>query len=222
MMRARAIHRSASASVLMALAIAAAPAGAQPVAAQGSRTDAVPTDVEAVLRPGDLVRITVWRKPELSGEYQVADDSTVGAPFYLGVRVGGMPFSEAAARIRAHIARYESEPQVLVEPLFRVAIGGEVQRPDVYTFGRSTTISQAVLLAGGVTEKGNPKRVQLFRGGEQLPVNLKDPRDPLGGLAVRSGDQVVVERTRPVLREYVLPTLLAIGATASIARLLIQ
>jgi protein involved in polysaccharide export with SLBB domain len=222
MMSARQTHTSASATVLMALAIAAAPGGARPAAAQGSPTAADSPPVEDVLRPGDLVRITVWRKPELSGEFQVADDSTVAAPYYLGVQIGGVPFREAAARIKAHIARYESEPQVLVEPLFRVAVGGEVQRPDVYTLRPSTTVSQAVLMAGGATERANLRRVQLFRAGEQLRVDLKDPHDPLGGSAVRSGDHLVVERTRPILREYVLPSLLAIGATASIARLLIQ
>jgi protein involved in polysaccharide export with SLBB domain len=222
MMRVRQRHNSAAGIVLLSLAISAAPGGVRPVAAQGSDPAPVPAQVEAVLRPGDVVRITVWRKPELSGEFHVADDNTVAAPFYLGVRIGGMPFPEAAAGIRAHIARYESEPQVLVEPLFRVAVGGEVQRPDVYTLRPSTTVSQAVLMAGGATERGNLRRVQLFRAGEQLRVDLKNPRDPLGGSAVRSGDHLVVERTRPVVREYVLPTLLAVGATASIARMLFQ
>jgi protein involved in polysaccharide export with SLBB domain len=212
----------ASAGFLLALAAAAVLAGDCPVAAQSSQPDAVSARTEAVLRPGDMVRISVWRKPELSGEYEVTDDNTVAAPFYLGVRVGGVPFPEAVARIRAHIARYESEPQVLVEPLFRVAVGGEVQRPDVYTLGPWTTVRQAVLLAGGATERGNLRRVQLFRAGEQLRVDLRNPLDPLGGLTVRSGDHLVVERTRPVFQEYVMPTLLAIGATASIARLLIR
>jgi polysaccharide biosynthesis/export protein len=220
--------------ILAALAAMAVLVGACPAAAQAAKLaqggqeaqaalpESAVARAEPMLRPGDVVRITVWRKPELSGEFQVADDGTVAAPFYLGVGIGGVPFPEAVARIRQHIARYESDPQVLVEPLFQVAVGGEVQRPDVYTFGRSTTISQAVLRAGGATERGDLGRVHLFRAGEQLRVDLKDPSDLLGNAPIQSGDHVVVERTRALLREYVLPALLAVGATASIARLLVQ
>jgi protein involved in polysaccharide export with SLBB domain len=219
---ARPAYRSTPGVFLMAVLAATVLGGTRPAVAQMVSPETPPVRSEGALRPGDVIRIDVWRKPELSGEFQVAGDNTVAASFYLGVRVGGVPFSEAAARIRAHIARYESDPQVLVEPLFRVAVGGEVQRPDVYTFGRSTTISQAVLLAGGATERANLRRVQLFREGEQLRVDLRDPRDPLAGSEIRSGDYLLVESKRPVFREYVLPTLLAIGATASVARLVIQ
>src|SRR5678815_5541740 len=33
-----------------------------------------PTGIQNVLTPGDSVRITVWRKPEFSGDYVIAPD----------------------------------------------------------------------------------------------------------------------------------------------------
>jgi protein involved in polysaccharide export with SLBB domain len=231
MTHARRRHCPRSVIILAALAAMAVLVGACPAAAQaaqaaqaarGELPDSTVARAEPVLRPGDVVRITVWRKPELSGEFQVADDGTVGEPFYMSVTVAGIPFTEAATRVRAHVERFETQPQVLVEPLFRVGVGGEVQRPDMYTFGHSVTVGQVVLLAGGPTPRGDPGRVWLYRAGDRLRVNMYQPDDPVARSPIRSGDYVVVESERQVVRDYVLPTLLAVGATASIARLLIR
>lgn len=205
------------------LACAAPPGCAQSAGAPRSEATVAPVPVgAAALQPGDVVRITVWRKPELSGEFRVSRDGTIAAPFYLGVAVGGVPISEVVSRIRAHIEQWESQPQVLVEPMFQVTVGGEVQRPDLYTLHPSTSVGQAVLLAGGPTTRANLRRVSLYRAGEQLRVDLKDPRDALAQSPIRSGDYLVVEAARPIIKEYVMPVLLAIGATASIARLFIR
>jgi protein involved in polysaccharide export with SLBB domain len=203
---------------LAALGVTAAPAAAQ---SAPYRATADPVDLE-VLRPGDTVRIIVWRKPELSGEFQVSADGTVGEPFYMSVTVAGIPFTEAATRIRTHVERYETHPDVLVEPLFRVGVGGEVQRPDIYNFGRFVTVGQVVLLAGGPTPRGDPRRIWLYRSGDRLRVDMYSPDDPVARSPIRSGDYVVVESERDIVRDYVLPTLLAVGATASIARLLVR
>jgi protein involved in polysaccharide export with SLBB domain len=222
MMRARLRQRPASAALLLVLGLAAALAGARPAAGQAALPESTVARAEPVLQPGDVVKISVWRKPELSGEFQVADDGTVGEPFYMSVMVAGIPFTEAAARVRAHVERFETQPQVLVEPLFRVGVGGEVQRPDMYTFGHSVTVGQVVLLAGGPTPRGDPDRVWLYRAGARMRVDLHQPEDPVARSPIRSGDYVVVERERNLVRDYVLPTLLAVGATASIARLLVR
>lgn len=222
MMRVRPVDSTASAGFLLMVAAAAVLAGASPAAGQRPLPASVPAPVEPVLRPGDVVRITVWRKPELSGEFQVAADGTVGEPFYMSVTVAGVPFTEAAGRVRVHVERYESQPQVLVEPLFRVGVGGEVQRPDMYTFGRHVTVGQVVLLAGGPTPRGDARRVWLYRAGARLRVDLHSSDDPVARSPIRSGDYVEVERERQVVRDYVLPTLLAVGATASIARLFVR
>jgi protein involved in polysaccharide export with SLBB domain len=219
---ARPIRCSVLAILPVVLASAGVLAGAWSAAAQEALPASAPAVVEPVLRPGDVVRIMVWRKPELSGEFLVTAAGTVGEPLYMSVVVAGVPFTEAAARVRAHVERYESEPKVLVEPLFRVGVGGEVQRPDMYTFGGSVTVGQAVLLAGGPTPRGDPDRVWLHRGGARMRVALYRSDDPIAGSPIRSGDYVTVESERHLVRDYVLPTLLAAGATASIARIIVR
>jgi protein involved in polysaccharide export with SLBB domain len=221
MMRAFPLDRLTTITILMAVGIALH-VTVRPAAAQSAEPGPIPAEVESVVRPGDVLRITVWRKPELSGEYPVTAEGTVGEPFYMSVVVAGVPFAEAAARVRAHVGRYESEPLVLVEPLFRVGVGGEVQRPDLYTFDRSVTVGQAVLLAGGPTPRADPARVWLYRAGDRLRVELHSPDDTVARSPIRSGDYVMVATERHVVREVVLPALLGVGAAASIVRLFVR
>ena len=43
---------------------------------------------DSVLRPGDVLRITVWRQPDFSGEYAINPDSTVAHPLLQAVQCG--------------------------------------------------------------------------------------------------------------------------------------
>src|SRR5687767_6498171 len=66
---------------------------------------------EVVLKPGDLLRITVWRKPEYSGEFGIATDGTVLHPLYRNMRVAGVSMAELEARFREYLKGLEADPQ---------------------------------------------------------------------------------------------------------------
>jgi polysaccharide export outer membrane protein len=174
------------------------------------------------LSPGDAVRITVWRKPELSGDFAIAADSTVASPFYMELKVAGVPLSLVSERVRMHVARFEAEPRVLVEPLLRVSVGGEVRQPNLYPLRPETTVSQAVMQAGGPTERGHVERVVLWRGGQQLTVDLSRPDAGLAASRILSGDQILVKRRASVLRDYIAPVSSILGATVAVANLVLR
>jgi polysaccharide biosynthesis/export protein len=199
---------------LLVMIIAGSVLAAAPLAAQAPRQAAPSTP--QVLNPGDMVRITVWRKPELSGEYPVAADGTIADPFYMDVSVGGLTLASASERVRAHVAIYENEPRVLVEPLFRVAVGGEVQQPSLYNFRPEISIAQAVMLAGGPTERGRVDEVRVIRDGRELVVDLTDPEGGVAATPIRSGDQILVARRRSIVRDYIAPASSILGAALAI------
>lgn len=208
----------------LALALALAPPlAAQTATAEPAIPAALPASAAATtLSPGDELRITVWRKPELSGDFTISADSTIGSPFYMDLKVTGMPLSSVADRVRTHIARYEAEPRVLVEPLFRVSIAGEVRQPNLYSVRPETTIAQAIMKSGGPTIFARLDRVVLWRGGQQLTVDLTRPDAGLAGSPIRSGDQLLVPRRTSILRDYVAPMSSVIGASAAIANLILR
>jgi polysaccharide biosynthesis/export protein len=180
-----------------------------------------PTADQITLAPGDSVRVVVWRKPEMSGDFIVGPDGTITHPLYRAVRVGGIPFSSAEANVRTFLARFEQDPQFVIEPLVRIAISGEVGRPQIFAVRPETSIGEAVAQAGGPSQFARRDRVRVLRregSGRQREfyVSLLDPQGPSATLRVHSGDQIVVDRRKSFFRDLLLPTLSVVGSAASI------
>jgi polysaccharide biosynthesis/export protein len=176
---------------------------------------------QVMLSPGDSVRVVVWRKPEMSGDFIVAPDGSITHPLYRTVRVGGIPFATAEANLRAFLARFEQDPQFVLEPLVRVAVSGEVGRPQVFAVRPETSIAEAVAQAGGPTSTGKRDQVRVLRrdpSGRQREfyVNLLDPEGNSSNLRVHSGDQIVIDRRKSFFRDIFLPALSVVGSAASI------
>jgi len=201
---------------LLALVVFSAPASAQ-----GSRA----SSEQSVLSPGDSVRIVVWRKPEFSGDFVIAPNGTITHPLFRSVQVAGMPFATAEANVRRFLTRFEENPEFVMEPLIRVAISGEVGRPQVFALRPETTIAEAVARAGGTTELGARNRVRVVRLNpngeqEQVTIDLTDPNSRYGSIPVRSGDQIIVDRRKSFMKDVLLPTLGVIGSIASLGLLI--
>jgi polysaccharide export outer membrane protein len=180
-----------------------------------------PSTEQVTLAPGDSIRVVVWRKPEMSGDFIVGPDGAITHPLYQAVRVGGIPFSTAQVNLRNFLARFEQDPQFVAEPLVRVAVSGEVGRPQVFAVRPETTIAEAVAQAGGPNQFANRNRVRILRkdaGGRQreLSVSLLDPEGSSATLRVHSGDQIVIDRRKSFFRDIFLPALSVVGSAASI------
>jgi protein involved in polysaccharide export with SLBB domain len=189
----------------MLFLLLAATVGVLLAPAPGVAQTSSPEESSAVLRPGDAVRITVWRNEELSGEFAVAEDGSIMHPLYRQIRISNLTLPAAEERIRAFLTTLESAPQFVVEPLLRVSVGGEVRQPSLYQLPPETSIAQAVALAGGATERGRLDRVRLFRGGEEIHVDLTRPEAGMAQEPIRSGDQIFVSRRISLFRDYIAP-----------------
>jgi polysaccharide export outer membrane protein len=205
--------------LLALLGLLAALAGATSLAAQ----TLAPTDPVGMLEPGDSIRIQVWRKPEFSGDYLVGPDGTITHPLYRAVRVAGIPLAAAEANIRRFLSEYDQNPQFVMEPLIRVSVSGEVPRPAVFALNPRTTLAEAIARAGGTTQYGKRDRVRIFRTegsvrGEMF-FDLTNPVDPVAQSSVRSGDQIVVDRSKSLFKDVLLPVVALLGSLASIALL---
>jgi protein involved in polysaccharide export with SLBB domain len=180
-----------------------------------------PTVDQVTLASGDSIRIVVWRKPEMSGDFIVGPDGTITHPLYQTVRVGGVPFATARVNLRNFLARFEQDPQFVAEPLIRVAVSGEVGRPQVFALRPETTIADAVAQAGGPNQFANRENVRVLRKGSdgrqrELRLNLLEPQAASSSLRVHSGDQIVVDRRKSFFRDVFMPGLSVLGSAASI------
>jgi protein involved in polysaccharide export with SLBB domain len=182
--------------------------------AAGAQSPASAAD--AGLRPGDVVRIAAWRLPEFSGEFRVAADGGIQHPLLTEVRVLGVSEEVIMQRLLSVIRRYETDPQVVVDLLYRVAVGGEVQQPNVLLVPPETTVSQAVALAAGTNQFGTLERVTLFRDGTAQRLNLHRPDPDVLSMRVRSGDEIRVGRRVDFFRDNVVPVAAVVSALLAV------
>ena len=199
-------------TLLTSLAAIVLFAGA-PLAAQNA---VAARDTNVVLQPGDMVKVTVWRNTEMSGDFMVGVNGALRHPLYQEVPIAGVPLYEVEARLTKFLTKYEQNPQLVVEPLFKVTVGGEVRLPNLYPLPRTTTISQAVAQAGGVTADGRLDKIDLYRGGQKVEIDLTEPSGRWANEMVQSGDQIIVTKKGNFMRNVFLPLISVAGAVASI------
>lgn len=150
---------------------------------------AAPAD--GALRAGDVVRVRVWREPDLSGDFGVDETGTVVLPRLGPVTAAGVPAAALRERIVRGYTAFLNHASVEVTLLRRVQVLGAVRTPGLYPVDATMTLGDALALAGGTTPQGHPGRVVLVRRatGERIAVPT---RTPVAETPLASGDQLYV------------------------------
>ncbi|HET9002865.1 MAG TPA: polysaccharide biosynthesis/export family protein [Gemmatimonadaceae bacterium] len=169
------------------------------------------------LRPGDVIRLSIWREPELSGDFPVDERGFVVLPKIGPRHVGDTLPEELRAQLTETYERYVNHTSISVTVLRRVQVLGAVKNPGLYPADPTMTVSDVLALAGGVGPTGNASRVQLIRHGVRVTDDLAGPT-LIGGSPIRSGDEIYVpERGFFARSPGVIATSLAAVATVAIA-----
>lgn len=160
------------------------------------------------LGSGDRIRLDIFAVPEYSGEYQVLVDGTLNLPVVGSLFVQGKTIQAVTNEVRNAYSRYVRRPVVTVSLLvprpFKIGISGEVNRPGSYTIPvnggtggtQYPTLTQAIQLAGGITQSAGIDRVVLRRRGTSQPYNLNLSQLLRGNLgqdiSLRDGDIISI------------------------------
>jgi polysaccharide export outer membrane protein len=142
------------------------------------------------LRPGDEVKVQVWREEELSGEFAVDDRGIVTLPLLGEREVTGLAAPELRDRLLADYREYLQNPSVEVTVLRRLTILGGVNEPGLYPVDASVSVAEALGLAGGISPIGNGGDIRLIRDGRVIRQDL-DEATVVASTDIRSGDQLV-------------------------------
>ena len=167
------------------LEVAAGPVAAQSPPAAGPVRDSLP------LRPGDLIRLRVWREPDMSGDFLVNEAGIAVLPEIGPLEVTSGPADEVQASIVRELGTYLNHPSIDVAVLRRVQVAGAVEKPGLYHIDPTMTIGDAIALAGGVSGSGRTDKVEILRAGQKLPGSVSG-RSYISQTPVRSGDQLYV------------------------------
>ena len=172
-------------------------------------------DEAYTLGAGDTIQVDVFNVPEYSGSQQVLADGSVNLAAISPVNVGGLTPQEAESVIAAAYSAELRYPRITVvleapRPL-RIAIAGEVGEPGLYTLTAEgntqfPTVSEALQMAGGVTQAADLRQVQLRRANGNRPEQivtldlwqLLNNGDVRQDLMLRDGDAIVINETESV------------------------
>jgi len=134
----------------------------------------------------DMVKVDVWKNPDLSVEVPVRPDGMISVPLIGDVAAGGKLPSEVAELIKGKLSVYIRKPEVTVilsqlkshEFISRVRVTGAVNTPSSMPFRQGMTVLDAVLEAGGINKFANANKTKLYRkqGAKSVlkPVKLKN------------------------------------------------
>ncbi|HEY3974687.1 MAG TPA: polysaccharide biosynthesis/export family protein [Candidatus Sulfotelmatobacter sp.] len=180
------------------------------------------------LRPSDIVDISFTVAPEFNQTLTVQPDGYVMLKDAGMVEVQGLNLQQFSEAVQKAYRGYLHDPQVAAalkdfeRPYF--IVGGEVGKPGKYELRSDTTVSEAVEVAGGLTQQAKHSQVVLFRrvNDELVETRLLNLKKMLKQPSLRedehlrAGDMVFVPQnmiskiarylTKPSMNMYISPT----------------
>jgi protein involved in polysaccharide export with SLBB domain len=166
----------------------------------------IPVHMKYVVGPGDEVRIALWGRINATHTLTIDRDGKITIPSIGPLTVAGMTFEEMSAYLIKQAEQITgtnvdvSMGALRTIPIF---ILGDVRRPGAYTIGAFATITDALLLAGGPTEIGSMRNIELRRKDKVIQTfdlyDLLLKGDKSKDVVLHAGDIVFV----PVIGSYV-------------------
>jgi polysaccharide biosynthesis/export protein len=149
---------------------------------------AAPSQVSLV--SGDVLKLTFSGAPELNQSQKIRADGKINLPLIGEVDAAGKSIGSLQNELAL---RYKPQLQnttvvvTLESSVTQVVVSGAVNKPAKLTFERPTTVFQAIMEAGGVSEYGSLGKVYLIRltNGEQH-THFLDLRSTMSGQTTRA------------------------------------
>ena len=157
-----------------------------------------------VIGANDVLSISVWKEPDVSRSVPVRSDGKISLPLVGELQASGQTPRQLEQEISKRLQNYISEPEVTVivtdSKSQKVNILGMVSRPGAYLLTSSTTILDAIAMAGGFKDFAKQKSIYVLRQStegtqQRIPFNYKDVikgKNPEQNIRLQAGDTVVV------------------------------
>src|SRR5437588_3420720 len=156
------------------------------------------------LSPGDVIKVSYADESVPDQTQKIRRDGKVSLPLIGEVTAAGKRVIDFQHDL---VRRYEGQVEnnevlvTLENGTATVTVSGFANKPGVYPFDRPTTIYQAVMQAGGVSDYGSPSNVRLTRiiNGLQLTESINLRRairgEPTKPKYVQDGDVIYISRS---------------------------
>lgn len=193
-----------SCAVSACLLAAPAAAAQTPPASPSPPPKSAPADENPYyLAPGDVLRLVVWKEPELTTDVFVRLDGRITVPLIGDVKAAGRTTEDLADEIRTRLRAFLEVPQVTLTVSQAVSarfyVIGEVTTSGAFPLNSRMTVTQALAVAGGFREFAKRDRIVILRevNGERkaIPFNFRDLAAGVNldqNIPLSSGDTIIV------------------------------
>jgi len=166
----------------------------------------IPAPASYVVGPGDEVKILLWGRINADHKLAVDRDGNITVPNIGPIHVAGLTFEQMAT----HLIKQSEQ---IVGANINVTMGAlktipifvlcDIKRPGAYTIGSFATITDALLLAGGPSNIGSMRNIQLKRKDKVITtLDLYDlllKGDKSKDVILQAGDIVFVPVAGPIV-----------------------
>jgi len=166
----------------------------------------IPVPLKYVVGPGDEVKLLLWGR--LNAQYNLTIDreGKITIPNVGPLFVAGMTFEEMSKYLITQAEQIVgTNIDISMGSLKSISIFvlGDVRRPGAYTIGSFATITDALVMVGGVSNIGSMRRIQLRRNNKLITTfdlyDLLLKGDKSKDVILQSGDVIFVPVTGPLV-----------------------
>ena len=143
---------------------------AHPPAAASSPTSAAvdrPPPTGFVIGAGDMLSVSFWRDPTMSGDVLVRPDGKISLPLLKDVTAAGSTPEQLAAALREAALKFVADPDVtvIVREIHsrRVFVVGSVPSPGMINLAGDMNVLQIIAMAGGPLEYADKEHIVISR-----------------------------------------------------------
>jgi polysaccharide biosynthesis/export protein len=156
------------------------------------------------LSPGDVLKFSFAEESDLDQAQKIRRDGKISLPYLGEVTAAGKRVIDLQRELTRRYDEYLDNPEVLVtvdNGMGTVIVSGFANKPGAITFDRPTTVYQAIMTAGGVSDYGSASNIHLTRiiNGVQLTerINLRPSihGEPIYPKYVQDGDVIYISRS---------------------------
>jgi polysaccharide export outer membrane protein len=151
----------------------------------------------------DVLNITVWKEPQLSGPVVVRPDGKISVPLIDEVQAAGLTPMELQNLLLEKFRPFLAVPKVSVSirevNSRKVYVIGQVGHAGTFHINNNTTVLQVLTDAGGLRDYANPKKIYVMRTVNGKPVKFPFHYDAVlkgqhyeENITLQPGDTIVV------------------------------
>jgi polysaccharide biosynthesis/export protein len=161
------------------------------------------SDLSYILRANDVVRLSVYEEPDLSGQVRILKTGQASFPLIGSVEIGGKSVATAVEKIRELYAKdYLIDPKLTLMvddyAVEYVSVIGAVKGPGQIPMPVTgkLDLASAIASAGGIMENADSQNIQLIRdSGVISTYSMAAIQSSAGSVALASGDRIIVNQS---------------------------